>query len=114
MYNIAYGGTNSNVMLPYPSMATPSTATSNVPTTYHGNSNTPYPLYSNHFPTPPSYPTASANTTNFLPYTPPYPAQNSSQNCSYPQQPVPARPEYPPYPTTAGATSNTTSGVSII
>ncbi|XP_025192169.1 tumor susceptibility gene 101 protein [Melanaphis sacchari] len=103
-----YGGTGSNVMLPYSSIPS-STSTSNPSTTYHGNSNTPYPLYSNQFPTPSPYPPGSANTSNFLPYTPPYTAQNSSQNCPYPQQPAPARPEYPPYPPTSSNVPNTST-----
>jgi len=68
-------------------------------------------LYNNQFPTPPSYSTSSANTSNFSPYTPPYPTQNSSQNCAYPQQPASIRPEYPPYPSAIGTSPNTTSGV---
>ncbi|VVC43908.1 Hypothetical protein CINCED_3A005256 [Cinara cedri] len=103
-----YGGTASNSYLPYSSIPTPSTAASNNPTTYHGNSNTPYPLYNNQFPTPPSY---STNATNFSPYTPPYPTQNASQACPYPQQPAPIRPEYPPYPSTASTSPNTASGL---
>lgn len=97
-------------MLPYPSIPTPSTTASN-PTTYHGNSNAPYPLYNNQFPTPSSYPTGSANTSNFSSYTPPYPTQNSSQNCAYSQQSAPIRPEYPPYPSAIGTSPNTTTGV---
>lgn len=101
-------------MLPYPSIPTPSSATSNPPTTYHGNTNTPYPLYSNQFPAPSSYPTGSASTTNFSPYTSPYPTQNSAQNCPYPQQPAPVRPEYPPYSAASSTTSNSTTGVNVI
>jgi len=101
-------------MLPYSSIPTSSTATSNPSTTYHGNSNTPYPLYNNQFPTPSPYPTGSANTSNFLSYTPPYTTQNSSQNCPYPQQPAQTRPEYPPYPPTSSNMPNTsTTGVSL-
>lgn len=92
-------------MLPYPSIPTQSAATSNPSTTFHGNSNTPYPLYNNQFPTPPSYPTGSSNTSNFSPYSPPYP----TQNCAYPQQSAPIRPEYPVYPSAASTSPNTTS-----
>lgn len=93
-------------MLPYPSIPTSSAITSN-PSSYHGSSNTPYPLYSNQFPTPSSYSTNSANTsTNFPPYTPPYP----TQNCPYPQQSAPVRPEYSPYPSVSN-TSNSSTGV---
>lgn len=98
-------------MLPYPSIPTPSTTASNPSTGYHGNSNPPYPLYNNQFPTPSSYPTSSVNTSNFSPYTPPYPNQNSAQNCPYPQQPASIRPEYPPYPSAVGTSPNNTTGV---
>lgn len=98
-------------MLPYSSIPTSSTATSNPSTAYHGSSNTPYPLYNNQFPTPSPYPTGSANTSNFPPYTPPYTTQNSSQNCPYPQQPAPIRPEYPPYPSTTSNLPNPSTGV---
>jgi hypothetical protein len=92
-------------MHPYPSIPTQAATTSN-PSTFHGSSNTPYPLYNNQFPTP-SYPTGSSNTSNFSPYSPPYP----TQNCAYPQQPAPIRPEYPPYPSAASSSPNTTPGV---
>lgn len=93
-------------MHPYPAIPTQSASTN--PSTFHGSSNTPYPLYNNQFPTP-SYPTGSSNTSNFSPYSPPYP----TQNCTYPQQPAPIRPEYPPYPSAATASSspNSTPGV---
>jgi len=107
-----YGNTGSNVMLPYPAMPAPPSANSNPPTTYHGSSTTPYPLYNNQFPTPTSYPTGSANTTNFPSYTSPYPTQNPTQNCPYPQQPASIRPEYPPYPGSTVTSTNTTTGLS--
>lgn len=97
----------------YSPIPTQANSTPNSSSTYHGNTNTPYPLYNNQFPTPPSYPTNSANTSNFSPYIPPYPTQNSSQNCPYPQQPVPIRPEYPPYPSAAVTSPSATTGVSI-
>ncbi|XP_050431815.1 tumor susceptibility gene 101 protein [Adelges cooleyi] len=102
-----YGGGNSNMMLPYPTQ--PSSASSNIPTTYHSSSTTPYPLYNNQFPTP-SYPSSSAGgSTNFTPYSPPYP----TQNVPYSQQAASIKPEYPPYPTaTGGSTPNTSSGLS--
>lgn len=114
---IAYSGTGSNVMLPYPSIPTPSTAASNS-STYHGNSNTPYPLYNNQFPTPSS----SFQSTILGPgnlssmhqvYNPPYQTQNSSQNCPYPQPSAAVRPEYPPpsYTSAANTSTNSTTGV---
>ncbi|XP_050539398.1 tumor susceptibility gene 101 protein [Daktulosphaira vitifoliae] len=106
-----YSGNNSNVMLPYPPISSqPTSATSNIPTTYHSNTTTPYPLYNSQFPTP-SYPTSSANTASFAPYTPPYPIQNSSHNIPYPQQNTSVKPEYPPYPT-SGNLPNTATGLS--
>jgi len=113
IHEIAYGNTGSNVMIPYPAMPAPPSANSNPPTTYHGSSTTPYPLYNNQFPTPTSYPTGSANTANFPSYTSPYPTQNPTQNCPYPQQPASIRPEYPPYPGSTVTSTNTTTGVSM-
>lgn len=96
-------------MLPYSSVPTSVSATTNPSTAYHGSSNIPYPLYNNQFPTPSPYPTGISSTSNFSPYTPPYTTQNSSQNCPYPQQPAQIRPEYPPYPSTTSNMPNTTN-----
>lgn len=103
-------------MLPYPSIPTPSTATSNPSSTYHGNSNTPYPLYNNQFPTPSSSFQSSilgsGNLSNMHQgYNPPYPTQNPPHNCPYAQQPAAVRPEYPPYTSAANISTNSTTGV---
>lgn len=100
-------------MLPYPPISSqPTSVSSNIPTTYHSNTTTPYPLYNSQFPTP-SYPTGSASTANFAPYSPPYPVQNSSHNIPYPQQTASVKPEYPPYPASSNL-PNTATGVSFL